>query len=230
MAHRDRHISLIRGAGLCALFVVLATVSATRLTRADNKGAGKATTSGTAGTPSTSGTPSTAGTPGAAEDKQKAASKKKDEKAGEKAGELKPQLNRRDPFVVPVRVKLEPPKVEIKREPKPISPPGMETRLTEYRNLVRVTSLSGQATPDKLSPYLVEDFTVTGIFRDSAGYGAFVLAGPTKLTVFARVGMRTYDGVVKEITPTGVKFVKNVRYDDGSVRQTEEFRALRSGK
>jgi hypothetical protein len=42
--------------------------------------------------------------------------------------------------------------------------------------------------------------------------------------------MRTYDGVVKEITPTGVRFVKSIRYDDGSVRQTEEFRALRSGK
>ena len=50
------------------------------------------------------------------------------------------------------------------------------------------------------------------------------------VTFFARVGMQTYDGVVKEITPTGVKFVKKVRYDDGSVRQTEEFRALRSGK
>lgn len=218
MAHRDRNFSMIRGALLLALFAAVATVSVTRLAQADNKVSGN------------SNAPNASGTPGATEDKQKAARKKNDEKANEKAGEAKPQLARRDPFVVPVRVKAEPPKVEIKKEPKPISPPGMETRLTEYRNQVRATSLSGQAAPDKLSPYLIEDFTITGIFKDSAGYGAFMQAGPTKLTFFARVGMRTYDGVVKEITPAGVKFVKNVPYDDGSVRQSETFHALRSGK
>jgi len=228
MAHRDRNISMIRGAGLLALFAVLLTIGTDRLARADFEGSLTPTGSSKSGTASSSGTSGASNT----EDKEKAASKKKDGKANEKAGEAKPQLNRRDPFVVPARIKFEPPKVEIKKEPKPISPPGMETRLTEYRNLVRAASLNGQAAPDKLklSPYLSEDFTVTGIFRDSAGYGAFLLAGPTKLTLFARVGMQTYDGVIKEITPTGVRFVKNIRYDDGSVRQTEEFRALRSGK
>lgn len=227
MAHRDRNISMIRGAGLLALFAVLLTVGTDRLARADFEGSVTPTASGKLSPASSSGTTGASNT----EDKEKAASKKKEPKTNEKAGEPK-QLNRRDPFVVPARIKFEPPKVEIKKEPKPISPPGMETRLTEYRNLVRAASLNGQAAPDKLklSPYLAEEFTVTGIFGNSGGYGAFLLAGPTKLTFFARVGMQTYDGVIKEITPTGVRFVKNIRYDDGSVRQTEEFRALRSGK
>src|SRR5438477_5451169 len=184
MVYRDRHISMIRSALLLALFAAFATVSAGRLAQADYEASGHATARGASSKSGASGASS------ATEDKEKVASKKKDEKADEKAGEPKPQLNRRDPFIVPARIKFEPPKVEIKKEPKPIGPPGMETRLTEYRNLARTASLSGQAAPDKLSPYLVEDFTVTGIFRDSAGYGAFLLAGPTKLTFFARGGMQ----------------------------------------
>jgi hypothetical protein len=206
MAYQDRNSRKIRSAVFFALFVALSIVGATRLAQANDKVSDNSS---------------------AADDKQKATSKKKDEKAG---SPTTPQLKRRDPFVVPSRIKFEPPKTEIKKVPKPIGPPGMETRLGEYRNLVRAASLSGQPAPDKLSPYLAEDFTVTGIFRDSNGYGAFVLAGPTKLTFFARPGMRTYDGVVKEVTPTGVRFAKSIRYDDGSVRQVEEFRALRNGK
>jgi ABC-type transport system substrate-binding protein len=136
----------------------------------------------------------------------------------------------RDPFVVPSRVKREP-KVPVKREPRPVPAPGIESRLTSYRDLVRASAASSAvAQPDKLSPYLVEELTITGIFRDSQGYGAFVAADPTKLTFFVRPGMRTHDGVVKEVLPTGIKFSRTTRYDDGTVRQTEEFRALRKEK
>lgn len=139
------------------------------------------------------------------------------------------QTKRRDPFVIPSRVKREA-KVEVKKTPQPLTPPNVEARLTEYRSLVRSMQNTGQAAPDKLRPYLIDELTVTGIYRNSAGYGAFIVAGPTKLTFFGHPGTRAFDGVIKEITPTGVKFVKDTRFDDGSVRQTEEFRALRSGK
>jgi|GEM_PF-3231020 len=168
--------------------------------------------------------------PPATEAAEKAARKKGKEQTKEQASEPATlQTKRRDPFVVPSRVKREA-KVEIKKTPQPVTPPGVEARLTDYRNLVRSTQTTGQGAPDKLSPYLIDELTVTGIYRTSAGYGAFIVAGPTKLTFFGRPGMRTFDGLIKEITPTGVKFVRNTRFDDGSVRQAEEFRALRSGK
>lgn len=136
----------------------------------------------------------------------------------------------RDPFVVPSRVKREP-KVPVKREPLPIPAPAIESRLSAYRDLVRLAAASSaQPAPDKLSPYLTEELTVTGIFRDSQGYGAFVAAEPTKLTFFVRPGMRTHDGIVREVLPTGIKVSRTTRYDDGSARQTEEFRALRKEK
>lgn len=136
----------------------------------------------------------------------------------------------RDPFVVPSRVKREP-KVAVKKEPRPVPVPDIESRLTNYRTLVRAAANGGvQTVPDKTSPYLVEELTVTGIFRDAQGYGAFIAAEPTKLTFFARPGMRTHDGIIKEVLPTGVKFIRTIRFDDGTVRQSEEFRALRSLK
>jgi hypothetical protein len=156
--------------------------------------------------------------------------RKTDKEASKETTEASPSpAKRRDPFVVPSRVKREP-KIEVKKGPLPVPAPSVDARLTEYRSAVRAASATGRSAPDKLSPYLVDELTVTGIFRNSAGYGAFVAAGPTKMTFFVRAGMRTYDGLVKEVTPTGVKFVKNTRFDDGSTRQTEEFRALRSGK
>ena len=201
MQHRDRNRFIARGASLLALVAALAAVGAARpAIAADEEGAAQA---------------------------KKTARRQGPDKPNEPAVL---QTKRRDPFVVPSRVKREPPKVEIKKVPQPIPAPGMDGRLTEYRNLVRASSTTGQAPPDKLSPYLVEELTVTGIFRTGEGYGAFVVAGPTRLTFFARPGMRTYDGIVKEIAPNGVRFARSVRYDDGSVRQSEEFRALRSAK
>ena len=207
MAYRDSQSWKLSGAMLLAGCVALASLTTARAAWADDKDKESAAAKTT-------------------EDKKKPASQKKADKADPPNAR---QLKARDPFVVPARIKFEPPK-EVKKEPKPISPPSMETRLSEYRNSVRMASINGQAAPDKLSAYLVEELTITGTFRDSKGDGAFVLAGPTKLTFFARVGMRTHDGVIKEVTPTGIKFVKKIPYDDGSVRQVEEFRALRSGK
>jgi hypothetical protein len=211
MQHRDRNRRLIRKrernflrsrAVLLALIVAFAAVSATRLAQAnDNVSSNEETKPKTTGKKPASEASDPATQPG----------------------------KRRDPFVVPTRVKREV-KLETKKEPRPIGPPGIDGRLAEYRNLVRSASVTGQAVPSKLAPYLAEELTVTGIFRDSGGYGAFVLAGPTKLTFFARPGMRIYDGVIQEITPTGIKIARSIRYDDGSARPVQEFRALRSGK
>ena len=153
------------------------------------------------------------------------------EVAGEAAesGPRLVQTKSRDPFVVPSRVKREP-KVVVKKEPQPIAPPSLEERLQAYRGSVRAAASVGQSVPDKLSPYLIEELNITGIYRNGDGYGAFVAASPTRLTFFARTGMKTHDGVVKEVTPTGIKFVKTVRFDNGSTRQTEEFRPLRPAK
>jgi hypothetical protein len=136
---------------------------------------------------------------------------------------------RRDPFLVPSKVVRPPKPVKIvKKEPQPIPALSIEDRVTDYKKLMREFLEGRGSEPSKLAPYLIEELTVTGIFRNEGGYGAFIVEGATQKqqVFFARSGWQTHDGYIKEILPTGVKFIKKVRLDDGTVRQTEEFRAL----
>ncbi|MBS1810038.1 MAG: hypothetical protein JST84_17890 [Acidobacteria bacterium] len=137
----------------------------------------------------------------------------------------------RDPFLVPSKI-IRPPKVAKtvvkKPEPQPVAPPNIETRVTDYKKLVR-DYLEGRGNePSKTTPYLIDELAVTGIFRTEEGYGAFVVESATQKqqVFFVRTGWQAYDGQIKEILPTGVKFIKKTRLDNGSIRQTEEFRPL----
>ncbi|HEX4951421.1 MAG TPA: hypothetical protein VFZ34_32485 [Blastocatellia bacterium] len=143
---------------------------------------------------------------------------------------------RRDPFLIPSRVvrapKVVKPAPPPKPEPKPLPFPALETRLNDYKKQVRDFYEGRAVEPGKLTPYLIEELTVTGTFRNDEGYGVFVAENVTqnRQMFFARVGWRTFDGYIKEILPTGVKFIRSVRLDNGTVRQVEEFRALPTAK
>ncbi len=139
---------------------------------------------------------------------------------------------RRDPFLVPTKM-IRPPKLPKpiptpKPEPKSLPAPSIDDRMSDHKKLLRDYYEGRNAEPGKLAPYLIDELSVTGIFQNDVGYGAFVVESITQKqqTFFARTGWKTYDGYIKEILPTGVKFMKTVRLDNGTVRQTEEFRAL----
>ncbi len=159
---------------------------------------------------------------------EKGAKKTSEKKNDDPFAESGSQVRRRDPFIVPSRViRREVPR-KVVMVPQPVLTPGGDLRLSEYRSRVREDARIGRPAPSALSPYLIEELTVNGIFKTSAGYGAFVIEGVSskKMTLFARQGMKTYDGVIKEISPTGVRFVKNIRFDNGDLRQTEIFLPL----
>ena len=150
----------------------------------------------------------------------------------EASGKSATPATRRDPFLVPAKVvrtpKLPKPVPPPKPEPKPMPAPSIDDRMSDHKKQLRDYYAGRNAEPGKLAPYLTEELSVTGIFQNEDGYGAFVVESITQKqqTFFARTGWKTYDGYIKEILPTGVKFVKTVRLDNGIVRQTEEFRAL----
>ena len=164
----------------------------------------------------------------AANAKSKATAETDDGEAGTKAATAGTQ---RDPFLVPTKI-IRPPKpvkLAVKNlEPQPLPPPNIEARVTDYKKLLRDYLEGHGSEPSKTGPYLIDELTITGIFRNEEGYGAFVVESATQKqqVFFVRTGWQTYDGQIKEILPTGVKFVKKTRLDNGTVRQTEEFRAL----
>ena len=167
-------------------------------------------------------------------DKAKSTTNDKTTSAGEEtesSGKSASSATRRDPFLVPAKV-IRPPKIVkpviVKPEPKPIPPPSIDNRMTDYKKLVRDYYEGRTVEPGKLAPYVIDELAITGIFQNKEGYGAFVVENATQKqqTFFARTGWKTFDGYIKEILPNGVKFIKIVRLDNGTVRQVEEFRAL----
>ncbi len=150
----------------------------------------------------------------------------------ESSGKSATTTTRRDPFLVPAKMvripKIPKPVPPPKPEPKALPAPSIDNRMSDHKKLLRDYYEGRHSEPGKLAPYLIDELSVTGIFQNDGSYGAFVVESITQKqqTFFARTGWKTYDGYIKEILPTGVKFIKIVRLDNGTVRQTEEFRAL----
>ena len=141
--------------------------------------------------------------------------------------------NVRDPFVVPTRVIKPPPPVKklpppAAPAPQPLPTAKVEERFSAYKDLVRGSMGGRNPEPSKLAPYLIEELTISGIFKTEEGFGAFITETATakQQTFFARVGWSTHDGIIEDITPNGVKFKKIVKYNNGTVKQSEEFRAF----
>jgi hypothetical protein len=152
-------------------------------------------------------------------------------KASEASETGSASVRRRDPFYVPARVEKKPVPVKVKPIVQQLVPAGVETRFEDYRREKERWKLTGGVEPQVLSAFLIDEINITGVFENSEGLGAFLVleAHQKKPTVFAREGMKTHDGYIKEISPAGVRFVKHIRYSDGKVQQTEIFRAVGSG-
>lgn len=110
-----------------------------------------------------------------------------------------------------------------KRPPKSTSIPSLQERLEAHRLAVK----RGEER-EPSSAYLIDEITVTGIYKSVEGYGAFLRAVNNR-TFFAYSGMQFYDGTVSSITPEMVVFQQSAAgktrqvvkvYDPNSLRQT----------
>lgn len=91
-----------------------------------------------------------------------------------------------------------------KVEPKEVAPPPLEDRLTDHRLAVR----RGEQR-EQTAPYLIEEITVTGIYKSVEGYGAF-LRSVNGRTFFAYTGMPFFDGFVEQIDADQVIFAQTL--------------------
>lgn len=105
----------------------------------------------------------------------------------------------RDPFKKVIKPKPKPTSGGTAKSPKPLGYPSLEERRAKFRNLVDDYGNRGLPEPSPAMQYLVSELEITGVFRDSQGYGAFVRAVPTGTTMFLRRGARCYNGEVLRI-------------------------------
>lgn len=83
--------------------------------------------------------------------------------------------------------------------------------------------------PGGLPGILIQEVSLKGIIRQSAGYVAMV-QGPDKKTYTARPGQRLFDGTVKSITNDAVVFSQDVTDPLSLVKQREVRKTLRSNE
>ncbi|MCI0490018.1 MAG: hypothetical protein L0229_25785 [Blastocatellia bacterium] len=119
------------------------------------------------------------------------------EEVGPSADSIRPyRPSGRDPFKKAVK---QPKKVEKKEGPRLIPPPPLETRRAEFRQKVEMARARDLPDPNPLTQYLINELSVTGIFSDEQGNGAFVKAQPTGTMFFVRRGTPCYNGEVLRI-------------------------------
>jgi hypothetical protein len=106
----------------------------------------------------------------------------------------------RDPFKRTIKPPKDPKKSGPKTDPLvQLGFPSLEVRRAQYRQLVDKERNQGRPDPHPLRQYLVGELTVTGVYRDDQGFGAFVKAQPTGTMFFIRRGEQCYNGEVLRI-------------------------------
>ncbi|MCS6886085.1 MAG: hypothetical protein RMM17_13570 [Acidobacteriota bacterium] len=119
------------------------------------------------------------------------------------------------------------------RQQKRSSVPSLQERLEAHRLAIK----RGEER-EPSSVYLIDELTVTGVYKSVEGYGAFLRAVNNR-TFFAYTGMQFYDGVVTAITPEMVVFEQNAGgkkkkvvkiYDPNALRQEAQRKAEEAQK
>lgn len=97
--------------------------------------------------------------------------------------------------------------------------PPFATRREDWLRRKQSAASAGDAGPEPLAQYLVDEVIVTGVFEAEHGPGVFLLAKPTGTTFFVEAGATLFNGRLVEITLG----------ESGFVEDTEVVFAERSG-
>ena len=105
----------------------------------------------------------------------------------------------RDPFKKLVLKNTKP------KKPAALGFPPLEVRRAQFQQRAQRSAEEGKPDPDPMSQYLVSELDVLGVFSDEQGLGAFVRAGPTGTTFYARRAARCFNGEIVRIEVEGME-------------------------
>lgn len=131
---------------------------------------------------------------------------------------------RRDPFdkyIPPVK------RIKNKKVAAPITPPGIQERIAEYRAQKAAAMSAQRPAPKPTTALLLNELQVTGIFRTPRGYAAMVEAVPIKLSYVIYPGENFYDGLLVAIEEGRLVFRRQTRWTDGRTETAVETKPLR---
>jgi hypothetical protein len=117
-------------------------------------------------------------------------------------------------------------KVE-KKAPAPVSVPGIQSRIDNYKAQKLAAMNLQQAAPKPTTALTLAEVEVIGIFRTPRGYAAMVQATPINLSYVVYPGEQFYDGMLVAIEETRLVFRRQTRWTDGRTEVAVESKALR---
>lgn len=115
----------------------------------------------------------------------------------------------------------------VKKGPYVVDAPTAEARINYFRQVREQAALNGQAIPKPTSVILLDELSVTGIFRTPRGYAAIVKAEPISLSYTIYPGEKFFDGQLVAVEENRLIFRKVEKWSTGKFVSTVENKALR---
>ncbi|REJ79171.1 MAG: hypothetical protein DWQ47_00035 [Acidobacteria bacterium] len=136
-----------------------------------------------------------------------------------------------DPFCKPAyERRVDSPGSSTSSEPKGpivVAAPSIESRIEYYKEMREKAAMNGQPIPKVTSVLLLDEMSVTGIFKTPRGYGAMVEATPIKLSYTIYPGEKFFDGQLVAVEENRLVFRKVTKWSNNKFVSSVENKALR---
>lgn len=119
-----------------------------------------------------------------------------------------------------------PPK-PVKKGPMVVPAPPIEARIDYYKRVREEAAMNGQPLPKVTSVLLVEEMSVTGIFKTPRGYAAMVEATPIKLSYTIYPGEKFFDGQLVAVEENRLIFRRVTKWSNNKFVSSVENKPLR---
>lgn len=137
-----------------------------------------------------------------------------------------------DPFCKPAYERKASSRGGSSSTPKPTGPvvvaaPSIEARIEYYRQMREQAAVNGKPIPKVTSVLLLDEMSVTGIFKTPRGYAAMVEATPIKLSYTIYPGEKFFDGQLVAVEENKLVFRKVTKWSNKKFVSSVENKSLR---
>ena len=122
------------------------------------------------------------------------------------------------------------PRKPVKKVPKGpyvVQAPTIEARIDYYKRIRQEAAINGQPLPKVTSVLLVNEMTVSGVFKTPRGYAAIVEATPIKLSYTIYPGEKFFDGQLVAVEENRLVFRRVTKWSNNKFVSSVENKPLR---
>ncbi len=115
----------------------------------------------------------------------------------------------------------------VKLGPQVVPAPAIDARINYYKRVREDAAVNGLPIPKVTSVLLLEEMTVTGVFKTTRGYAAIVEARPIDLSYTIYPGEKFFDGQLVAIEENRLVFRKVTKMSNNKFISSVENKPLR---